>query len=336
MLRQQGIELLVLYLSQTEPNRSWKFPNINHNYVILPGKTFSVGNAFFHWNSSALITQLRKSKPIAVITSGFDLTMLQAFLWSRISRVVHLSFSDGTLDSERNLGLLRRVARRLVVKNSRSVLGASRKTLSLYQHYGALPQNCFESCLCVDNDRYQTRDQAKEFDLLYVSQFIPRKMPEFIVEVMVELGRDYSLQVVGDGHLREWFINELTREGVGYEYAGFVQPDKIPASFQKARLLLFPTRSDPWGVVANEACAAGVPVLTTSAAGAAGELIIHGENGFVLPPEARVWADHVRQLLNDKELYSNMCRNALSRVRGFTFEKASEGILNAVMASLKK
>jgi glycosyltransferase involved in cell wall biosynthesis len=187
----------------------------------------------------------------------------------------------------------------------------------------------------VDNDRYRARDQTKNFDLLYVSQIIPRKMPDLVVEIMVELGRDYSLQIVGDGHLREWFLNELTGKGVRYEYAGFVQFDEIPAFFQKARVLLFPTRSDPWGVVANEACAAGIPVLTTSLAGAAGELIIHDENGFVLPPVARVWADHVKRLLNDKELYSGMCRDALSRVQNFTYEKASQGIVDAVMASLK-
>jgi glycosyltransferase involved in cell wall biosynthesis len=70
-------------------------------------------------------------------------------------------------------------------------------------------------------------------------------------------------------------------------------------------------------------------------AGAAGELIIHDENGFVLPPVARVWADHVKRLLNDKELYSGMCRDALSRVQNFTYEKASQGIVDAVMASLK-
>jgi len=334
LLKELHIQLLVLYLSKTEPNRSWAFPNMAHDHVVLAGKTYSFGKTFFHWNLSSLLKELRRSKPIAVITSGFDASMLQAFLWARIAKVPHISFSDGTLDSERRFGFFRRLTRRAVVKGSHCVIGASMKTLALYRHYGAPSEKCFESCLCVDNDRYQGRDQKKEFDLLYVSQIIHGKMPDLIIEIMVELGTNYSLLVVGDGTLKTWFLKELEEKGVRYRYAGFVQPDETPAFFQKVRLLLFPTRRDAWGIVANEACAAGIPVLTTREAGVAGELIIDGENGFVLPPVASGWAEHIRTLLNDRKLYSDMCREASSRVRMFTCERAARGIVDAVTASL--
>ncbi len=294
-----------------------------------------MGNRFFHWNPS-LIKQLAHLKPSVVITCGFDLSMLQGFFWSRIERVPHISFSDGTLDSEGSIGLVRRFVRRVVIRNSRALVGASRKTLLLFQKYGAPSHDCFQSCLCVDNSRYANDGFEKSFDLLYVSQLIHRKMPDLIIDIMHFLGRDYSLQVVGDGQLRDWFTGALASGRVNYNYAGFVEPNEMPSFYKKARLFLFPTRSDAWGVVANEACAAGVPVMTTPSAGAAGELIVHGENGFVLAPTAEIWANHIRLLLEDKELYTKMSRGAVARVRDYNYENAVQGISDSIERALKQ
>ncbi len=329
-LREQNIDLIVLYLSRTEPNRLWKLPDIWHKHEILPGRVISVGGVYFHWNPS-LIKQLNLLKPIAVITCGFDFAMMQGFLWSVLKRVPHISFSDGTLDSESNIGFFRRLTRKIVIKNSHSLVGASLKTLSLFQHYGAARKDCFQSCLCVDNSVYIDRTQKKAFDLLYVARIVRGKMPELIIEIMEALGGDYSLEIVGDGNLRGWFIDTLAQKKVKYNYDGFVQPEFIPRFYQSSSLLLFPTRSDSWGVVANEACAAGVPVLTTESAGVAGELIVHGENGFVLPPLAHVWADHIRLLLSDQKLYQQMSRNAFNSVQSYNYESASSGLLQAVL-----
>lgn len=334
-LGEKGIELVVLYLSKTEPNRLWKLPDIFHEHRMLPGRVLSAGGFHLHWNPS-LISQLDRLKPIVLITCGYDPAMLQGFFWSAWKRVPHISFSDGTLSSERRVGFFRRLSRRTVIKNSSSCVGASLKTLSLFQHYGASAASCFQSCLCVNNSVYSGSVQEKAYDLLYVARIVHGKMPELIVEVMEILRKDYSLEIVGDGNLREWLLSNLRERKVKFDYAGFVQPDIIPKFYQKSRLLLFPTRSDAWGIVANEACAAGVPVLTTESAGAAGELVIDGVNGFVLPPLPHVWAQHIRQLLSDETLYQQMSANAFNRVQPYNYENASLGLLNAILAAINK
>jgi putative transposase len=53
---------------------------------------------------------------------------------------------------------------------------------------------------------------------------------------------------------------------------GYFSQNELPYYYALTRVFLFPTLLDPWGVVANEACAAGVPVITCSNAGAAGDL----------------------------------------------------------------
>jgi glycosyltransferase involved in cell wall biosynthesis len=53
--------------------------------------------------------------------------------------------------------------------------------------------------------------------------------------------------------------------------------------YRAADVLVFPTLCDGFGMVVTEAFAQGLPVITTTRAGAA-ELVRHGENGLIVPP----------------------------------------------------
>lgn len=104
-----------------------------------------------------------------------------------------------------------------------------------------------------------------------------------------------------------------------------------------SRLLLFPTLKDPWGLVANEALASGVPVLISSVAGAAEELVIDGFNGFVLDNyNVDKWSLKVNEILTNTYLENKMSINATNSVTDFSFSSAAEGIYRAVMFSLIK
>ena len=66
---------------------------------------------------------------------------------------------------------------------------------------------------------------------------------------------------------------------------GFVQKNALPAYYSLADVLVFPTQSDPWGLVVNEAMACGSPVIATDVAGCAADLLKDGWNGVVVPAE---------------------------------------------------
>ena len=68
------------------------------------------------------------------------------------------------------------------------------------------------------------------------------------------------------------------------QFSGFVHREELPEIYAFADALIFPTHSDPWGLVVNEAMACNVPVILTSVAGCASDLVQDGENGFVIPP----------------------------------------------------
>jgi glycosyltransferase involved in cell wall biosynthesis len=135
---------------------------------------------------------------------------------------------------------------------------------------------------------------------------------------------------MGDGPQREAVLNVLRSNEISFHYAGFLSQSELPRYYAAARLFLFPTKLEPWGVVANEACAAGVPVITCPNAGVAGDLVLHGHNGLVLDLDAELWCEHIIDLLNDATLLGLYSQNALARVQDYNYEAAAQGILAAL------
>jgi glycosyltransferase involved in cell wall biosynthesis len=63
-----------------------------------------------------------------------------------------------------------------------------------------------------------------------------------------------------------------------------VQPDELAAYYAASQLLVFPSLGEPWGLVVNEAFACARPVICSSLAGCADDLMRPGENGWVVDP----------------------------------------------------
>jgi glycosyltransferase involved in cell wall biosynthesis len=117
--------------------------------------------------------------------------------------------------------------------------------------------------------------------------------------------------------------------GVSYEFAGFIPHATLPDYYAQSRLLLLPTSRDCWGVVINEAMVAGTPVITTQWTAAAGELVLHERNGYVLPLDVQGWVSAACDLLDDRARWGEFSQRALQTVREFNYDRAATGILDA-------
>lgn len=94
---------------------------------------------------------------------------------------------------------------------------------------------------------------------------------------------DVRLLLVGDGP-DEARLRTLTESLPDVVWAGFVQPADLPDIYALADVLVFPTLGDPNGLVVEEAMAAGLPVISTSAAGDIRARVPEGVAGHVVPP----------------------------------------------------
>ena len=89
---------------------------------------------------------------------------------------------------------------------------------------------------------------------------------------------------VGDGPLRAEI--EASCRSIAPElahFAGFKNQSELAAYYGAGDVLVLPSAVEPWGLVVNEAMAAGLPIVTTEAAGCAPDLVRSGKNGQVVP-----------------------------------------------------
>ena len=167
--------------------------------------------------------------------------------------------------------------------------------------------------------------------------FIERKLPHFFVDVVERLQQDkpdVSALLIGDGPLRAGVLQRLDALGVRYSAPGFLGRDAIPAAYGSARIFLFPTKLDAYGVVANEALAVGLPIIANEEPGAVGEVILDGETGFVLPLDAGAWARAAGRLLGDEALYRRLCDRGIGLIQRYTPEAAAQGLVAAFRHAL--
>jgi glycosyltransferase involved in cell wall biosynthesis len=335
------VELEVIFCSAREPNRQWDLPPMDFRHTFLREWFYSVNGRYIHHNPD-VIPKLKRFSPDVVVTDGFNPTHLYAFGYAWMRGIVHVPMTDGTDVSERSLSKVHKIVRRMVYARSRAFVAASQGGRRLYESYGIPQESCFMSCLCIDNAAFRSSAQreGKRFDFIFSGRIEAVKNPLFALEVAAEtarqLKRKTSLLFVGSGSLEAQLRAAAARQShlVDTQFHGHAAQAELPALYRSARILLFPTSWDPWGVVANEACAAGLPVMTTPKAGVAGELVVNGENGFVDIPDLKKWGERAAMLLTREDTWQAFSRRSLALVSDYSYDKAAEGLFAACRYSL--
>lgn len=334
------IDFCAFFCSGREPDREWDLAASKFKQIFLREKFINFRGRFIHINPD-LWRQLREFCPDVVITTGFNPTHLLAYAYARLHRVRHIAMTDGTYLSETKLSLVHRWVRRRVYAGTQAFIGASDGSFALFRSYGIESRCMFKSHLCANNAVFfNALPVEKRFDFIFCGRFMAIKNPLFAIEVArcvsQRLGRKVSILFLGSGDMEPEMraASAAVAQQVESVFAGFARQDELPQLYGSARILLFPTQWDPWGVVANEACAAGLPVLVSPVAGSAVELVRDGENGFVLSLDIQQWTDASVRLLSDRHLYESMSARGRVLVQEYSFENAAAGIVNAVRMSV--
>ncbi|RJF98362.1 glycosyltransferase family 4 protein [Noviherbaspirillum saxi] len=339
--RMPGITLQVIFCARREPNRHWDLPAFEFDHCFLRERITTVNGRYIH-NNPDVIPALRRFAPNVIVSDGLNPTQLYAFGYALFKGIPHVPLTDGTYESESGLSKVHKLIRSVVYGRSKAYLSASMGGQRLFESYGVTAEQCFKSYLCIDNDVYQRspEHEGDKFDLIFCGRMVSEKGPMFALDVAEELsrklGRKASILFVGSGSEEERVKSAAQgkQSRVAAYFHGFAKQGELPALYRSARVFLFPTHADVWGVVANEACAAGLPVIVTPYAGAAGELVVNGENGFVAELDVGTWAQHATTLLSDQRRWENFSRRSLTLVREYSFDNAAIGVVDACRYAL--
>jgi len=150
------------------------------------------------------------------------------------------------------------------------------------------------------------------------------------MRTLKESGRDETLVILGDVHDPEFkYVADVVRKS-GLDQAvvfpGFVPRKDLPAFYNAASAVAYPTLYEGFGFPVIEAMACGTPVVTSDNSSL--PEIAGGAALLVDPKKPKEIAAALLRLLNDGTLCAELSSRGLSHVRQFTWKGAAEETVN--------
>jgi len=155
--------------------------------------------------------------------------------------------------------------------------------------------------------------------ILCVGRLVPQKGIEYFIRAIPTITKRYPKSkfiIVGEGWSRDTLEAEAHASGhVGkIRFTGFASDKEVIELMTSADVLVVPSVYEPFGIVALEGMATGVPVVASQVGGLA-EVIDHDRTGlFVYPrsPESITWA--IDRILSDPDHAKWLTENAKEKL----------------------
>jgi glycosyltransferase involved in cell wall biosynthesis len=278
--------------------------------------------------------------------------------WCRRHRRTAVLMSDSKADDARRIGW-REYVKSLIVGAYDAAVVAGTPHAAYLAGLGMPADRIFQPVDVIDNERFAEGARTSRNDperaaaitgtdpgrpfFLTVSRFIARKNLDTLVtaygayrDAARREGRTaWPLVVIGDGPDRDR-LRDLARRVAGdaVHFPGFRQVDELVAFYGLAGCFVHPAVADQWGLVVNEAMAAGLPVIVSRTAGCASDLVEEGANGFTFAPRS---GEELADLLTRVAAMPDDRRAAMGaagqrRIARFRPEDFAEALARAIAA----
>ena len=248
---------------------------------------------------------LRNSNPAAVLIPGWSSPeALAAIHWCLRAGAGAVLMSDSqALDRPRTAW--REAAKAHVARLFSAALVGGKPHADYAARLGVPSDRIFQGCDVVDNDHFASGSDAarreadavrKRLDLperyfLASGRFVEKKNVPRLLEAYAEYrkrveGCAWKLVLLGDGPLRDAVrvtVRRLDLSG-SVVLVGFRQYPELPTYYGLAGTFVHASTTEQWGLVVNEAMAAGLPVIVSNRCGCAPDLVVQGRNGFTFNP----------------------------------------------------
>lgn len=338
------VELRVLFLADRDPRRSYRVDPAGYGFSArtLPGLELRRGGRWIVANR-AVLAELVQFRPDTVVVGGWNQPAFWlAAAWARVARRPLVVWVESTARDERpGSGPLER-AKRSLLAQAAGFLVPGRASAEYLAGLGVSPTriatapNAVDTAvfgdlvdeLRVDRDGLRAELGLDRCTILYAGRLDPEKSVGTLVEAVRDL--DAELVVVSGSDPGD--LREIAPPNV--RFVGWQEQRVLARWYAAADVFCLPSRSEQWGMVLNEAAAAGLPIVATEAAGAAWDLVAPGENGARVPlGDPAALRDALEPLVRDGELRRRYGVRSRELAAAFTPEawgSAVEGLARKV------
>ena len=332
----------------------WDIPMLEgYVWEVLENKARSPGlGRFFGTNTPGIYAELARSKPDAVIITGWQSWSLLQGLWAcmRLGIPTMIRAESNAL---RNRPWWIQLAHRLLLSRFKAFLAIGAANREFYLRNGVDPHRIFFCRYFVDNARIRAQydtcigsrgDLRKAWGIpaesacfLFAGKLQPKKR---VLDLMNALRLAHSSQtaihllVVGTGELMEECLRLTKSFNLPVSFAGFLNQSEMAKAYAAADCLVLPSDfGETWGLVVNEAMVCGLPAIVSDRVGCGPDLVRDGVTGTIFPfGNVEALAQCMAALARDREGRMAMGAQARQHIQDYSVERAVEGTVEALEA----
>jgi len=181
-----------------------------------------------------------------------------------------------------------------------------------------------------------TRRTRTEGDPTVVLGYVGRLSPEKGIRLLADVEQaliaagvsNYRFLIVGQGGEREWLEQNLRQA----DFAGVLRGEALATAYANMDLFLFPSRTDTFGNVIQEALVSGVPAAVF-AEGGPKFLVEPGENGIRAETDAE-FVEQIVRLVGDRGSLGALRAKVLASKLNRTWDGVFEDVYAAYRTAL--
>ena len=284
------LDICVIYQSAGQP--SWDVPAewfpSEHPYPathLSSRQRRRSGRSPMLW-PHGLERALRAAHPDCVVVWEYGAASLRALAWCRRRRRAYVIFTECTPAIDSMLPAWQLALHRRLAREADGIIAASSAARERLLAFGVPDERITPALQAADVEPFRAavaaRSEAGPLRVISVGRLVPDKNFGTLIRAAPP---DAELEIIGTGFLEDELKQLASRQSARVTFRGHVPPEQMPELYANADVYALISTYEPFGVTVREAAAAGLPIVCSRAAGAAGDVAIEGRNAFLVEPD---------------------------------------------------
>lgn len=177
----------------------------------------------------------------------------------------------------------------------------------------------------------------KEKMVMYIGRLGRSKGLEYLIEAFQNLDKKNGLVIIGKGVKEKELKTKVQELNLEHDvlFLDFVPHEELPEYYSGSDLFVLPSTYESFGLVALEAMACGVPVITTELGTGTSFHNIDGVTGKVIEPKNSVaLAKAINEILENPNKYKK--QNIVKRAKDFSYDKFEKNVKEKIIGEIEK
>ncbi|MCP9764544.1 glycosyltransferase family 4 protein [Lacihabitans soyangensis] len=295
----------------------------------------------------AVLRFIKNYNPDVVNVTGWagDLSLTLSIIFSFfLGKKIIISNESTSFDHQRSF--IKELVKKTLVKMADGFIVFGKTSKEYLLNLGANESQFIEEKGAVVDDKkireiYETARIEKflagevktSHNFIFVGRIIGVKNIPILIRAFQEIkqsiaeAKDWGLIILGNGTLDEQIKLEISKGDQDIYKFDAVHWQTVPKYFSKSDCLVLPSKSEPWGLVVNEAMICGLGVIVSNACGCKDDLV--AGNGFVF--EANNQNELKECMINfviNVDRRESMKKNSLEIIEQFKVELVAKRIIS--------